>query len=77
MSSMGRIWIAGPCAAESREQLMTTAAQLKEQSALAGVKLHYFRAGAWKVRSTPDAFSGAGEAALPWLQEVQETFPYL
>lgn len=73
-SSMERICIAGPCAAESREQLMTTAAQLMEQSSLAGFKLHYFRAGAWKVRSTPDAFSGAGEAALPWLQEVQETF---
>lgn len=74
MSSMERIWIAGPCAAESREQLMETAAQLKEQSALAGIKLHYFRAGAWKVRSIPEAFSGAGDAALPWLQEVQETF---
>ncbi len=74
MSSMERIWIAGPCAAESREQLMDTAAQLKEQSALAGIKLHYFRAGAWKVRSIPEAFSGAGDAALPWLQEVQETF---
>ena len=71
---MERIWIAGPCAAESREQLLTTAAQLNEHIRDKGLSLHYFRAGAWKVRSTPDSFAGAGEDALPWLQEVQETY---
>ena len=71
---MERIWIAGPCAAESREQLLATAAQLNEQIREKGLSLHYFRAGAWKVRSAPDSFSGAGEKALPWLQEVQETY---
>ena len=71
---MERIWIAGPCAAESREQLLATAEQLTEQTREKGLSLHYFRAGAWKVRSTPDSFAGAGEAALPCLQEVQETY---
>lgn len=71
---MERIWIAGPCAAESREQLLATAAELMEQSALAGVHLDYFRAGIWKVRSVPGSFCGAGEEALPWLQEVQRTY---
>lgn len=71
---MERIWIAGPCAAESREQLLATAAELVEKSAFAGFRLDYFRAGAWKVRSNPDSFCGAGEEALPWLREVQETY---
>lgn len=71
---MERIWIAGPCAAESREQLLATAAELVEKSAFAGFQLDYFRAGAWKVRSNPDSFCGAGEEALPWLREVQETY---
>lgn len=70
---MERIWIAGPCAAENREQLLATAEQLTEQTREKGLSLHYFRAGAWKVRSTPNSFAGAGEAALPWLQEVQDT----
>ena len=71
---MERIWIAGPCAAESREQLLTTAAELVEQSAMAGFRLDFFRAGAWKIRSNPDSFCGAGEEALPWLREVQRTY---
>lgn len=71
---MERIWIAGPCAAENREQLLDTAAQLVEQAREKGISLHYFRAGAWKVRSSPDSFSGAGETALPWLQEVQSRY---
>lgn len=72
-----RIWIAGPCAAESQEQLWTTAQQLVEQAGVANLKLHYFRAGVWKMRSTPDSFTGAGEAALAWLQEVQRSFGVL
>ena len=71
---MERIWIAGPCAAESREQLLATAAELMEQSALVGVRLDYYRAGIWKVRSVPGSFCGAGEEALPWLQEVQQMY---
>lgn len=68
-----RIWIAGPCAAESREQLLTTAKQLVEHANVANIKLHYFRAGAWKMRSAPDSFTGAGDVSLSWLQEVQKS----
>lgn len=71
---MERIWIAGPCAAETREQVLETARQLVEQSRIASLKLNYYRAGAWKVRSVPDSFTGAGEAALSWLEEVQQTW---
>ena len=71
---MERIWIAGPCAAESREQLWATASELIEQSSVRGLQLDYFRAGAGKVRSTPDSFCGAGEEALSWLREVQQAF---
>lgn len=71
---MKRIWIAGPCAAESREQVITTAAQLAKEAQERGLELDYFRAGVWKMRSAPDGFTGAGAEALPWLQEVQKTF---
>lgn len=71
---MERIWIAGPCAAESRGQLLATAAALVEQSAMAGFRLDFFRTGAWKIRSNPDSFCGAGEEALPWLQVVQRRY---
>lgn len=57
--------IAGPCSAESEEQVMTTAAALKA----AGVSV--FRAGVWKPRTRPGCFEGWGKAALPWLQRVK------
>ena len=59
--------IAGPCAAESREQVLTTARLM----AKAGVSI--FRAGVWKPRTEPDAFEGVGTEALAWLAEAQET----
>ena len=60
--------IAGPCSAESREQVLATA---KGVAAVPSVKA--FRAGVWKPRTRPGAFEGAGEAALDWLREVKET----
>lgn len=57
--------IAGPCSAESEEQVMRTAAALKE----AGVEL--FRAGIWKPRTHPGCFEGVGEAGLAWLGKVR------
>lgn len=69
-----RIWIAGPCAAESREQILATARQLVGQAEVANLKMHYFRAGVWKMRSAPGSFTGAGDAALVWMQEVQRNF---
>jgi chorismate mutase len=61
--------IAGPCGAESLEQLLATAAQL---SALKKVSL--FRAGVWKPRTRPNSFEGKGEEALVWLKEVKSQF---
>ena len=57
--------IAGPCAAETKEQVLATATQLAE----AGIDV--FRAGVWKPRTEPGAFEGVGEQALGWLQEVK------
>ena len=62
----GRLIIAGPCAAESREQVLETAAAL---AAIPAVRL--LRAGVWKPRTSPGCFEGVGEAALPWLAEAQ------
>ncbi len=60
------IVIAGPCSAETEEQVMCTATQLANK----GIKM--FRAGVWKPRTKPGGFEGHGEKALPWLQRVKE-----
>lgn len=60
------ILIAGPCAAESREQILTAAREL----AAVGVSL--FRAGVWKPRTSPSSFQGAGDEALLWLAEAKK-----
>lgn len=58
--------IAGPCSAESRQQLLSTAVSVAE----AGVKI--FRAGLWKPRTKPGGFEGVGAAGMEWLKEVRE-----
>ncbi len=58
--------IAGPCAVESREQLLETAYAVKE----AGAKM--LRGGAYKPRTSPYSFQGLGEAGLDILAEVSE-----
>ncbi len=58
--------IAGPCSAETEEQVMTTARQLAEKGC------HMFRAGVWKPRTKPGGFEGNGEKALPWMKAVKE-----
>ena len=58
--------IAGPCSAETEEQVMNTAAQLAGK----GVKI--FRAGIWKPRTKPGGFEGIGKEGLPWLNRVQQ-----
>ena len=57
--------IAGPCSAETEEQVLETAKQLSNN----GVKI--FRAGVWKPRTKPGGFEGVGIEALPWLQRVK------
>ena len=60
------IIIAGPCSAESREQVLNTAQELAKN----GVKV--FRAGIWKPRTKPGGFEGVGTVGLPWLKEVKQ-----
>ncbi len=62
-----RPWvIAGPCSAETEEQVMTTARNLAAKGC------HMFRAGVWKPRTKPGGFEGNGEKALPWMKRVKE-----
>lgn len=60
------IIIAGPCSAETEEQVLTTAREL----AANGIKI--FRAGIWKPRTHPGGFEGVGEKGLEWLKKVKE-----
>jgi chorismate mutase len=61
-----KILIAGPCGAESEEQVLETA-----KAIAAGGQASLFRAGVWKPRTRPGAFEGMGEQALPWMQRVK------
>lgn len=64
--------IAGPCSAETEEQVLTTAKEL----AANGVKI--FRAGIWKPRTKPGGFEGVGIEGLDWLKKVKaETGMYV
>ncbi len=58
--------IAGPCSAETEEQVMNTARNLSRH----GIKI--FRAGIWKPRTKPGGFEGVGAEGLPWLKRVKE-----
>jgi len=57
--------IAGPCSAESEEQVLTTARQLKDMN------VSLFRAGIWKPRTRPNSFEGVGSIGLEWMRTVQ------
>lgn len=61
--------VAGPCGAETKEQVLEAAAGI---SKIPAVKL--FRAGIWKPRTRPNSFEGVGEEGLKWLSEVQNQF---
>lgn len=61
-------FIAGPCAVESRDQAFTIAEAVKRSGA------QFFRAGAFKPRTSPYAFQGLGEEGLQILAEVRERF---
>ena len=58
--------IAGPCSAETEEQVMDAAKTL----ATKGIKI--FRAGIWKPRTKPGGFEGVGTVGLQWLKHVKE-----
>lgn len=58
--------IAGPCSAETEEQVLQTAHQLSAN----GVKI--YRAGVWKPRTKPGGFEGVGSKAFKWLKRAKE-----
>lgn len=58
--------IAGPCSAETEQQVLEIAHQLKQ------TRTSVIRAGVWKPRSRPGSFEGAGESGLKWLKKAKE-----
>lgn len=66
MARNGRkVIVAGPCSAESREQVLDAAVALKN------VGIDVFRAGIWKPRTRPGCYEGCGEIGLEWLRDVK------
>jgi chorismate mutase len=57
--------VAGPCSAETEEQVLRIAHELKDSD------VNYFRAGIWKPRTRPGNFEGVGALGLKWLQKVK------
>jgi 3-deoxy-7-phosphoheptulonate synthase len=64
----GFVVIAGPCAVESRDQMMKTAEAVKEAGA------DMLRGGAFKPRTSPHSFQGLGEEGLKILREAGDAF---
>ncbi|MBP3433175.1 MAG: bifunctional 3-deoxy-7-phosphoheptulonate synthase/chorismate mutase type II [Alistipes sp.] len=62
------LYIAGPCSAESREQVLEAARGVKA----AGIGI--MRAGVWKPRTRPGSFEGRGAVALEWLHEAKREY---
>ena len=58
--------IAGPCSAETEEQVLKIAHELKDSD------VNYYRAGIWKPRTRPGMFEGVGAIGLNWLKKVKE-----
>ena len=58
--------IAGPCSAETEEQVLDIARQLKDSD------VSIYRAGIWKPRTRPGGFEGVGAIGLKWLQKAKE-----
>jgi chorismate mutase len=57
--------IAGPCSAETEEQVLKIAHELKDTD------VNFYRAGIWKPRTRPGNFEGVGALGLKWLQKVK------
>ncbi len=60
--------IAGPCSAETPEQMRTIAEGIKN------LNVDVFRAGVWKPRTRPNAFEGSGAESLQWLADIKKEF---
>lgn len=59
--------VAGPCSAETEEQVIQTATRLANTG-----KVDMLRAGIWKPRTRPGSFEGIGTKGLPWLQQAKK-----
>lgn len=59
--------IAGPCSAETEQQVLLAAAALAATG-----KVHLFRAGIWKPRTRPGSFEGVGAEGLAWMQQAKK-----
>ncbi|NMH27244.1 bifunctional 3-deoxy-7-phosphoheptulonate synthase/chorismate mutase type II [Flavobacterium silvaticum] len=57
--------IAGPCSAETEDQVLKIAHELKNSD------VSFFRAGIWKPRTRPGGFEGVGAIGLKWLQKAK------
>lgn len=66
-SGSEKVFILGPCSAESPEQLRASIEPIKD------LKPHLIRAGIWKPRTRPGKFQGQGEQALEWLIELKNS----
>ena len=60
--------VAGPCSAETEEQVMETARALRDMG------INVFRAGIWKPRTHPGCFEGIGAEGLKWLQRAAKEY---
>lgn len=58
--------ISGPCSAESRDQVLNTARELKNTGVVS-----FYRAGLWKPRTRPNNFEGVGDEGMSWLSDVK------
>ena len=59
--------IAGPCSAETEEQVLQTATELAATN-----RVDILRAGIWKPRTRPGSFEGVGVIGLPWLNQAKK-----
>lgn len=62
----GNLIIAGPCSAESQEQVIETAKALAADG-----RTHYLRAGIWKPRTSPGSFEGVGTEGFKWMNQAK------
>lgn len=70
MNNEQNLYIFGPCALESFEQIAQVAAMLKRH------EIKYIRTQIYKPRTNPDSFQGLGEnEGLKVLQKLRETYP--
>jgi chorismate mutase len=60
--------IAGPCSAETPEQLYQTILKIKAENPT----ISLFRAGIWKPRTRPNSFEGVGEVGLDWFLDIKK-----